>query len=204
MRAIAQVDLAGALDYTLGVVDEYEKDHLSRVIVREWARTDAQAALVAVSTFEPSSMAAHLEDLISGVWAATKPNEAIKNIQVLSEEFWLFTLERAFSEIASQNPLDALAKVSSIENFVGNTSSIVESIVDEWARQKPAAAADWVIQNYTPDDPQGHPLLREILPSLARQNPNKAFELAIEHPNPGTGSGLDYVVMLEIARYGNI
>lgn len=204
LREIAKVDLPGAFHFSQGLIDESEKLHLARVVVREWVNDDALAALAAISTFEPSSMASQLEDYFSMTWARANPSEAIENIGTLSEEFRLFTLELAFSEIASKNPLDAIAKVSAVENFVGNTSSIVESIVSEWARKKPGDATDWVIQNYAREDPQRLMLLREVLSYLTREDPARAFELALQHPDPDSISGLEYEVISELSQLGDI
>lgn len=204
MRAIAQVDVAGALDYTQGLVDESEKLALSRLIAIEWASKDAQAALFAIKTVEPPSLASQLEISVASAWARNKPSEVIENIEVLSDEYRLDTLESAFAQIASQEPLVAIAKVGSVKNFVGNTSSIVESIVDEWSLQDPEATTDWVIQNYTLDDPERRTLLEEVLPRLAHRDPDLAFELAIEQPTPDAALGLELGVIRELAREGEV
>lgn len=204
MRTIARVDLAGALDYTQGLVAENERLDLSRLIVLEWASTDAQAALSAIETVEPPSFASQLESNIAFTWAYSKPSEVIENIELLSDEFRLDTLESAFAHIANQDPLVAIAKVSSVVNVVGNVSSLVESIVDEWSRNDPKTATDWVVQNYTLDDPQRRELLEEVLPRLAHQDPSLAIELAIEQPTTETGLGLELDVIRELARAGEV
>ena len=45
LRVIAQKDPIGALDYTRGLTADYDKLNLSTIIVRDWAKTDAQATL---------------------------------------------------------------------------------------------------------------------------------------------------------------
>lgn len=204
LREVAKVDLPGAFHFSHGLIDESEQLHIARVVVREWVNDDALAALAAISTFEPSSTASQLGDFFSMTWARANPSEAIENIGSLSEEFRLSTLELAFSEIASKNPLDAIAKVRSVESFVGNTSSIVESIVSEWARKKPADATDWVIQNYAREDPPRLMLLKEVLSYLTREDPARAFELALQHPDPDSISGLEYEVISELSQLGDI
>ena len=200
---IAQVDLAGALDYTRGL-PENEQLYLSRIIAREWASNDAQAALIAVSTFEPTSLASRLENDVVTVWARTRPNEAIENIESISEEFRIGTLERAFSQVASEDPMEAIAKLSTAEKYVGNTSSIVLRIVYQWSSQNPEAAVDWVVMNYEEEDPVRRTLLEEVLLQLARQDPNKAFDFAIAQPVPSEGIGLEYVVMGVITQENNV
>ena len=204
LRTVAEMDLPLALDYTRELTNEREKSDLSRIIVRAWARSDAQAALSAVSTFEPASLASNLEGQISEIWASTKPNEVIENIEVISEELRLRTLESAFARISSQDPLDALARLSLVEKFVGTTDSIVHSIVREWSDKEPRAATNWVLEHYTQEDPQHRVLLLSALPRLAREEPINAFELAIEHT---TGEGLirlDTEVVGEILDSGNL
>ena len=204
LEAIAQIDPAGALDYSLKIREENEQSYLPHRILRMWARTDAQEALAAVSTFAPSALTSDFENEIARTWAQTKPNEMIANIEAISEENRVWPLMEAFSNIAKQDPKDALAKLSMVENFVGNTSTIIDSIVREWSNQEPETATDWVLNNYTMEDPQRGALLESVLRSLARQNPTRAFELAIEQPAQRRGLGLDYLVIREITRQGDI
>ena len=204
VSAVAQADLAGALDYTRGLPDENEKLYLSRVIAREWARTDAYAALTAISTFEPTSLASELEKTIANIWASTKPDELIQNISAISEESRLWPLGTAFTRIAGQNPAEAIAKLSSVENYVGNTSTIVQRIVLRWSNQEPAVAADWVVSNFAEDDPQRRKMLEDILPNFASKDPNQAFELAIAQPTPSTGFGLELYVIGAVSLDGDI
>ena len=204
LRTVAEIDLPIALDYTRDLTNEREKSDLSRIIVRAWARSDAQAALLAISTFEPASLASILENEISRIWATTRPSEVIENIETISEELRIDTLESAFAQIAAQDPLDALAKLSLVEKLIDNTSSIIDSIVREWSHKEPRNATDWVLENYTPEDPQHRLLLLHALPRLARVEPNKAFELAIEHTTGGALVRLDTEVVGEILDSGNL
>lgn len=204
LRTVAEMDLPLALDYTRALTDEREKSDLSRIIVRAWARSDAQAALLAVSTFEPASLVSNLERQISEIWASTKPNEVIENIGAISEELRLRTLESAFARIASQDPLDALASLSLVESFVGNTDSIVHSIVREWSIKEPGAATNWVLEHYTHEDPQHRVLLLSALPRLAHEEPIRAFDVAIEHTTGEYLIRLDTEVVGEILDSGNL
>ena len=70
--------------------------------------------------------------------------------------------------------------------------------------QKPDAAAEWVVNSFALDDPQRFTLLRRVLPYLARQDPNQAFELAIAEPTPSRGVGLVSGVFDALTREGNI
>ena len=203
VRSIAQVDLAGALDYTRGLSDA-EQLYLSRFIVIEWAGTDAHSALVAIESFEPASLASILTDIAASIWARNKPNELIENIESIPEELRIDTLESAFWQIASQDPLKAIAMISAAENYVGNTSTIVQSIVFVWSSQNPDAAAEWVVNQYDQDDPFRRQLLERVLPELANVDPEKAFEVALAQPVPTEGLGLEYLVVRTVTRENNI
>ena len=204
VRAIARIDLAGALDFTRSILDENEQKYIAMVIVNEWTRTDAQAALAAALTFTPASMALYLENSVVSTWSYTNPNELIDNIGTISEELRLDKLESAFWQIARKNPMEAIAKVNSVESYVGNTSSILDTIVFQWSYQEPAVAAEWVIKNFAKDDPQRHDLLENIMPRWARQDPVQAFELAIAQPARSEGIELDYWVIDEITSDGDV
>lgn len=204
VKVITQVDPIGTLDYTRGLADPRVQSALSYVIVREWARTEPIAALAAVSTYEPPSMASTLASTITYVWASAKPYDLIKNIEVLSKDARIAPLEVAFSKLARKDPLNAIAMLSSIENYVGNTSTILNGIVGEWAAKQPDAAVDWVLENFSREDPQRRMLLQDALQNMAVQNPNKAFELATDQPAPNRGSGLEFYVVRKLVREGYI
>ncbi|MYD46411.1 MAG: hypothetical protein F4W92_08675 [Gammaproteobacteria bacterium] len=204
MKAVARVNPEGALDYTRGLQDQKEKESLSREIVLVWARKDPRAALAASLTFEPSSIATTLESVVALTWARTNPIEFIENIESISERPRLLSLETAFSSIARQDPKNAIEMLSSVERYVGNTSSLLTRIVNQWANRQPDSATDWVLNNFAREDPQRQMLLRGVLQRLASQDPDKAFELALAQPAPSEGYEIEFQVMQEIILYGDI
>ena len=204
LRSIVQTDPASALDYVYGLPEGENQWILSSLVVSAWARADPKAALATVSTYAPSHLMSDLEKDIARTWAITRPDEMIENVESISAEHRALPLATAFSYIAREDPLGAMEKLSSVEHLVGNTSTLVESVVREWADQQPESATDWVLENFAREDPERRGLLEWALRSLARQSPEKAFELAIEQPEPGSGLGLDYFVMTEIISEGDI
>ena len=204
LRSITQADPEGALDFVRGLPAGEDQSVLSSLVVQVWARADPQAALATVSTYAPSSLTSDLEREIARTWARTNPKEMIENVEAISPEYRAMPLATAFQYIAREDPRQAIATLGSVEHLVGNTSTLVESIVREWADQEPEIATDWVLENFTREAPERRALLEWVLRSLARENPKRAFELAIEQPSPSTGFGLDYYVMREITQEGEI
>ncbi len=204
LRTIARENPAGALDYTRGLAAEYDKLNLSTIVVRDWAKTNAQAALVGVSAIESRSFASKLEDVVLTTWARNNPIDVIENIETISEKSRLTTLETAFATLARKDPMNALATLSSAASFVGNTSSIQKKIVTEWSYLDPTAAADWVVSNYPADDSQRRALLMEVLPRLVHLDPDAAFAIAMDQPTLNEGVNLDYLVIRELALTGNV
>ena len=202
---IVQGDPALAFEYAQGVAEENEQSYLSKIIVEEWAHTDPLAALAAASTFEPSSRVSDLEEEIAEVWARTKPHELIRNIELFAEESRVAPLKLAFSYIAREDPLRAIESLSTVENSVGSTSAILQRIVNERSLQQPEAATDWVLNNFDQEDPPLlQSLLNQALPSLARQDPIQAFEIALKLPVPDFGDGLELRVIHQLTQDGNI
>ena len=204
LRSITQADPEGALDFVCSLPEGEDRSVLSSLVVQVWARTDPQDALATVSKYASSRLTSDMAREIARTWARTNPKEMIENVEAISPEYRAIPLETAFQYIAREDPLQAIAKLSSVEHLVGNTSTLVESIVREWADQEPEMAADWVLENFTREAPERRALLEWVLRSLARQNPKQAFELAIEQPVPSSGFGLDYYVMREITLDGEI
>ena len=203
--AIAQMDPALALEYAQEVSDEQEQFFMSRIIVKEWAATDPLAALAAVSSFKPTSLYIDLEEEVAVVWAKNKPYELIQGIELMSERARVWPLEVAFSYIAREDPLKAIESLSSVEASVGNTSTILHQIVDQWGIRHPEDATDWLLKDFDQEDPVLlHSLLEEVLPSLARKDPKKAFDIAIEQPTPNERFGLDLQIIWQLTRDGNV
>ena len=201
--AVARVDLAGALEYTQNILEKYEQETLSSIIIREWARTDALTSVGVASAVEPASFAAMLEREVGRVWSRTNPTELIENIETFSFESRLMPLELAFSKIASEDPAKAISMLSSVEDFVGNTSTILTSIVNVWAEHQPNAVTDWVLSNFAQEDPQRQSLLRGALRALALQDADRAFEIAIAQP-AFNNRVLESNVIQEIVFYGDL
>lgn len=204
LRPIVQLDPAGAMDYVRGVDEESDKRYLASTVAIEWARTDPRGALSAVLTIQPPSLASWLESQIAIFWARSEPDAMIENIELISEEFRIDTLESAFSMLADKDPMGAIERLSSVEHYVGNTSSIVRSILFRWANQEPDAAADWVLNTYPKEDPQRRTLTETVLRFFAHRDPNKAFEFAIAQPVSFAGIGLEVIVMQSITQDGDI
>ena len=204
LRPIAQLDPAGAMDYVRGVDEDSDKRYLASTVAIEWARTDPRGALSGVSTIQPPTLASRLESQIATMWARSKPDALIENIELISEEFRMDTLESAFSKLADTDPKGAIEKLSSVEHYVGNTSSIVRSILYRWSYQEPVAAADWVLNTYPIEDPNRRTLLEPVLRIFAFQDPSKAFEIAIAQPVSNDGFGLEVAVMQSITQDGDI
>ena len=203
--AISQNDPALALEYAQEVSDEQEQFFMSRIIVKEWAATDPLAALAAVSSFKPTSLYFELEEEVAVVWAKNKPYELIQGIELMSERARVWPLEVAFSYIAREDPLKAIESLSSVEASVGNTSTILHQIVDQWGIRHPEDATDWLLKDFDQEDPVLlHSLLEEVLPSLARKDPKKAFDIAIEQPTPNERFGLDLQIIWQLTRDGNV
>ena len=204
VRVLVKMDPAGALNYTRALPQGLELSYLTDEIVGVWARTDPKAALVAIAEFKQASLISELEKQIASVWARTNPYDLITNIEAISEQFRISPLETAFLNIAQKNPLEAITLLSSVESYVGNTSTITKEIVLEWSLTEPNAAAEWIVDNFSSEDPHRQNLLEDILPILAAQDPNRAFDLAIEQRTSADGNGLELQVIRVIARDGDI
>lgn len=199
--AIARKDLAQALEYAHGVPEEREQSFLSLTIVEEWASTDPLAALAGVSSFKPASLYFDLEEEIALVWAKHKPSELIQSIELVSEGSRVWPLEVAFAYLTREDPLGAINSLSSIEDYVGGTSSILHAIVRQWGKLHPEAATNWLLQDFDQEDLDLlYSLLEQTLPFLALQDPKKAFDFALEHPT----SGLDRWVIWQLTIYGGV
>lgn len=204
---IPQMDLVQAMEYAHGVSEENERFFLSRIIVEEWATTDPLSALAGVSSFKPTSLYFDLEEAIAVGWAKNKPSELIQSIELLSEGSRVWPLEVAFAYLTREDPLGAINSLRSMEDSVGNTSTILHRIIEQWGMLHPEAATNWLLNDFDQEDPfLLHSLLEETLPSLALQDPKEAFEIALQQPTPAHALAfpLHLRVIWHLTRHSNV
>ena len=204
VRRVAQTNPAEALEWVRTLPEGRKQSFLANVIVGAWASTNPEAALTAAATFESTSLVSELETTIAGSWAATNPSGFIDNFEKIPEESRGFSLPIAFQLLAHQNPSQAIAKLKTVETRIRSVSMLERFIVNAWTVQDPDATAQWVLKRFAVDDPQRLRLLRIVIPNLVRQDPNRAFELAIAEPTPVRGARLENSVISTIAQDGDI
>ena len=119
----------------------------------------------------------------------------------------MWPLEVAFAYLTREDPLGAINSLRSMEDSVGNTSTILHRIIEQWGMLHPEAATNWLLNDFDQEDPfLLHSLLEETLPSLALQDPKEAFEIALQQPTPAHALAfpLHLRVIWHLTRHSNV
>lgn len=203
IQSLTNDDPQGALDFLVGVELE-QRELVGRVVVRSWARSDPIAALNALKNFEPPSLSKSFERDLAYVWARTRPLHLVKNANLLTPLERVRSLQTALRKIAQTSPEDALNQLALISESIDNTSSITQGIIYVWSEQDPQSAVDWILSNYTPEDPERSDLLPDALGKLSLEDPIKAIGLALEEPLVEDRQPPEYRIIWEMSWYADL
>lgn len=198
IRSLTSHDPQEALDFLSGVELE-QRELVGRVVVESWARTDPLAALNALESVEPPRLRKSFVDNLSYVWARTDPVHFVENVDVLGLAQRIRPLETAFGEIAQTSPEEALRQLERLANSIEDTSTVTRRIIYVWSEQDPQAAVDWILSNYTLEDPERSDLLPNALGKLSLEDPNKAMAIALEHPVLEDRTPPEYQIIWEMS-----
>ena len=192
----AQTDPAKALKYALKIENDVYNMALSGV-VQEWARSDPQSALAAVSEIEQDTIRNSLEISIYHTWAFGDPFELMENLSALPTKHHASATNAAISSIASDSPAKAAELVTELPPGQVRTEA-AQDVVFTWSRGDARAALNWVLTEPTVEGIQSQ-LLARVIGRLAAFDPELAWTIALEQPIPEGESGMELRVISSLA-----
>ncbi len=123
----AQTDPAKALEYALTIENDVYNMALSSV-VQEWARSDPQSALAAVSEIKQDTIRNSLEISIYHTWAFATPFDLLENLSLLPTKHHASATNAAISSIASDSPAKAAELVTELESGQIRTEAALDVV----------------------------------------------------------------------------
>lgn len=187
----------GTFEYVMDIQED-SKHEVVLGVMRIWGNADPVAALNAAFAQESSPLRQRLLSSVMQSWADNDPQALLDNLGSLPEEMHSTGLELAIRSIAKDAPEQAASLIARMENG-SKKHHAAQMVVWNWVRTEPAAALDWVLTD-AQVSPYRQDLLRSVLPRLAEENPQLAFDSALAQPIEDGSLGLEVTVITQLAQ----
>lgn len=153
------------------------------VIFEEWVEHDPAAAIQAISSQEyMDSMKTELSALLVP-WIRAVSDRFLEHIDLVPMEYQIFAIDEAVKHLAHQlSPEELIEFIAQFRQRGFNTLEATDSFVRIWSRRDPLQAIDWVVQNLENGTNGGTTMLWLAMPQVALRNPQRAMDIALEHP----------------------
>ncbi|MCY3885648.1 MAG: hypothetical protein OXG24_12135 [Gammaproteobacteria bacterium] len=164
-------------------------------VVQEWAAHDPESVLRTISQISSASRRQHLQEVVARSWASVNPDSLLSKLDLLPRSVHSFAKYVALDAISKTDPRKALAVLDLLNNE-SMFDNAVTAILRNWAYFDVDAALDWV--RTAPNLKMSQTdLVANIVYSLAVTDPEKAMQVALEHPfeNPGRDRDLTTIVV---------
>ena len=169
-------------------------------IASVWAETDPVNALSGVSSLDDASERYWLTREIMETWSEINPQELLERRAVLPIGLELPAISAAIGTIAKTDPLEAVRLIENLHAEGVDTSTVAESLVYVWSENDPDATLDWVLSGSNDQNPLFGRMVEIAISRLARVDPERAMEMALNPHSSTWPEWMDYKVIDEIAR----
>ncbi|MCY3883866.1 MAG: hypothetical protein OXG24_03010 [Gammaproteobacteria bacterium] len=201
LSEVAETDPAAAYTYALTIENDPYNSTIQG-IMRNWARSDPEAALTAASEVQKKSLRTELERTVVWTWAYDKPRELLEGIDVLPEHTHSAAFSTALGKIADDSPMEAAGIVAGMESGPQKISA-ASSVANAWMYNDHKAALSWILNE---------PAVKEIKPQmlsgalhrLAQIDPQLAMDTALAQPIDESGGTTDKGVGMELQVISNL
>lgn len=201
LGTVAQSNPSEALEYALKL-DNDPSNESKIAVVQEWAISDPQEALDAISSVQQYGMRRQLQRRLITTWADYHPRELLADINLLPSELFELATQTAVVQIAEGAPHEAAGIVSNLDDTISDfiKLDVAETVVHSWFRRDVDATIDWVLNDPGLEN-QRYRLLNYLLASLVEYDSNRAMEVALKHHVGENDTGLEAFVVLYLARH---
>lgn len=181
---VARQDRVASLEY-LYSFDLSRNESFAGQLLYSWAEENVEEAFQAVRDLPQSHHRNSLFLSVISGWGRQYPSEALDRLKEFPRLYRADALSAAAMEIANDNPLAALDRISEFRTVPGaNVDRAIESVIRIWANSEPKLALVWVQNNTKEDSTYRTKLFSEVLPKFALDEPEKAMTIAVQEFNP--------------------
>ncbi len=197
---IVDTDPNYAFDAAISLRPDDKNDRLSWGVVNDWAEFDPRAAFARVLSIDfDTGLRERLLSLAMDRWAYKDPLEMLGNIDRVPKELVNRGVEEVFSRLAKRSPGDAAVHVGAIQDASGKQVAVKE-IVDVWLKRDVTRAISWIRSSQELEGFRQE-VLGRALKDIARTDPSKAVDLALEQPIQKSEIGLEANVIRNVSYY---
>lgn len=146
-------------------------------VVREWARSDPQAAFEAVSLIEKSGERLHFQEKVASTWASQDPSSVLDKLERFTPKVRKVVVNTAIETIARTSPSDAAELVV---QFDQNWDDLLRNkVMRYWVKLDADAAIEWVFVRIKTAESR-YDWVGALTSYLVQTDPNRAFNVAVQ------------------------
>ena len=155
-------------------------DLVRETALKTWATTEPVDALQAASTFEPKEVRRSLQRVVLRAWVEADPLGILGQLNLVPREFRAFVRERAVDGFVAIPAVKAVQLLKDPANRL-LSENYVNRFVQLWLYKDGEAALNWVLTEPAIEEMR-HSVLGNVLVRLAMRDPERALDIAIQHP----------------------
>lgn len=171
---------------------EYQdiRDPTMRIsVLAHWMEEDTAAAIVAINELETKSPVGELYRDVISFWTNSNPHHALQNIEKIPQGFLSHLYSQAIFSLSLKGEIDeALQVLEQMEALEENTGDAQNYLIMGWTNHDMSAAMDWLMANTEEGSELRSTLLRRNIDDLAREDPIRALQLAVENEDPAAAN----------------
>lgn len=176
--AIVQHQASDTFQYAISL-PQNRRNWLLPIVLEKWSEQDPQVAfqaLAEVKNFDGSL----IRFIILRNWAQLDPGSLLAKLESLPRSQRGNAATEAISQLTRINPSATKTVLSNWSGILGvDVNKLRRAFVREWAKQSPVEAFVWLRDNVQDGGEEHAYMLDNILSSLARDEPERAFEIAV-------------------------
>ncbi len=169
-------------------------------VVNSWVTSDPMAALAAVNSLEAGSLRKGLQKTLVTAWAHRDPQDLFDHIDSLPENLQDEAEQEAMLAIARTTPTEAVHYLASLTDD-DRRMELARAIARNWSETDSYAALEWALSEQYSNERSRHAILSIVLTKLALEDPELAFQSALNEPPGRFGRGLEVDVIQAVARF---
>ena len=197
VNALGKEDPAMALTVAMQMPQGHFSQHTVLRTIESWAKSDPGEALDAAIAVEARALSRQLQDRVLLAWAQSDAYDLMGNVGSLPPNIREIGRQQALIAIAQESPQEAIGLMSELTTRKSK-NSVAEAIAINWAKQDFSSAVAWIKTDQDASRIQDQ-LLNAVFRELASDNPEYAFEKALEQPVDGSEVGLEAEVINWVA-----
>lgn len=202
VAAISSSDPQAAFDFVRDLPQS--KQSMLGAILAEWAETNPDAAINALSQIELDFHGNAIRGSFIANWVRRDPYEVLARIEQFPKSMQVQVGSAVIRRVAQTSPEEAVKLLENLDSVLRDTSSIAHTLVWRWAPQDPTAAAEWVLDEARLNNPHRSNMIQIVVDELIGVDPLRAFDVALQQPVRKFLGGMESDVINELCSRGNI